>query len=77
MNSRRMSEQSVLRRKENEAVNRRSRCILGYDKTAPASGLSPKNEVTIISVDDELVLVKMTMFSVLYIRSVCRPDVLN
>ena len=48
----------------------------GYDKAVPASGLSPKSQLTVISVDDELVLVKMTMFSVLYIRSVFRPDVL-
>ncbi len=48
----------------------------GFEKAVLASGLSPKNEVAVISVDDELVLEKMTTFSVLYIRSVFRPDAL-
>ena len=37
----------------------------GFDKAVRAFGLSPKSYLAVISVDDELVLVKMPMFSVL------------
>ena len=67
-----MPEHAVLWRVKNAAVDTGSGCIHGYDKTAPASRLSP---VFVLSVDDDLALVKVTMSSDLYIRPVFRPDI--